>query len=54
MAASQLVGRDVEAARVDAMLERLAEGSCPVKPGSGNRRCWTMRGLERTALVSGR
>ena len=26
MAASQLVGRDVEAARVDAMLERLAEG----------------------------
>ena len=26
MAASQLIGRDVEAARVDAMLERLAEG----------------------------
>jgi hypothetical protein len=26
LAASQLVGRDVETARVDAMLERLTEG----------------------------
>jgi hypothetical protein len=58
LAASQLVGRDTEVARVDAMLERLAEGGAALvvsgEAGSGSRRCWTMRALERMASVSGR
>ncbi len=54
---SELVGRDVEAARVDAIIEGLLAGGLRwwfrASLGSGNRRCCTTRGLERILLAFG-
>ena len=58
LADAQLVGRDVEAARVDTLIERLPEGGAALvvsgEAGVGNRRCCATRALERTLLAFAR